>query len=75
LELPIQQVTGHLDQPNDDIGADRGVGVFNAVPETRVIGAGLPVEAAEAACVRMVRRPFGEATVLEEIAVIGEEFF
>lgn len=73
--LPVEQITRHLDQADDDIGADGGVGVFDAFAKCFVVGAGLAVEVAQAARVGMVRCPFGEATRAEEIAVILEEFF
>ena len=46
LELPIQQEARHFDQTQDDVGADDGVGVFNAFPESVEVCARSAIEVA-----------------------------
>ncbi|MHB8522507.1 MAG: hypothetical protein ACYDH9_17360 [Limisphaerales bacterium] len=74
LELPVQQVARHLDQTQNDVGADGWVGVFNAFPEGVVVRARDAVEPAEALGVGMLRCPFGQAARAQEIALIVQEF-
>ena len=74
LQLPVQQVAGHADQADDDIGTDGRVRVLDAFLEGLVIRAGSPVKLAEAPGVRVVGGPFFDAAVAHEITVIFEQF-
>ena len=60
-ELPVEEVVGHFNQTHNHIGANGGVGVFDAFLEGFVIRAGSAVELAEAEGVAVVGCPFLDA--------------
>jgi len=75
LDLPVEEITSHFDQANDDVGADGGVGVLDALFEGLVVGVEGAVELAEAAGMGVLRRPFLDVAGAHEIAIVFEEFF
>ena len=38
-DLLVEEVVGDLDKPDDGVGADREIGVFDGFPERFIVGA------------------------------------
>lgn len=73
-DLSIEQIGRHLDQADDDVGADLRVGVFNAFAEGLVGPVAVAVESAQALCVGVACVPFLELADSQEIALVRQQF-